>query len=172
MIVCSKNSASRRKRTIIGTKNTIRTTSNVKNPNRKQYPKETFSLFISSTFAASFGQDAAFPCVDLKFEGNTSIIAEGEKRQGTLRFVDEDKFKFVEKGVQYVRHPELHWRLLERTKHGRASINAQHVKVEFYIRHDDYRNGRELADILASEIETMGETFGETDMEQEVSSCC
>lgn len=134
------------------------------------------SLFSKTSQGAKAAAKAevktTFPCVDLKFEGNTSIIAEGEKRQGTLRFVDEDKFKFVEKGVQYVRHPELHWRLLERTKHGRASINAQHVKVEFYIRHDDYRNGRELADILASEIETMGETFGETDMEQEVSSCC
>ena len=116
-------------------------------------------------------RNTTFPCVDLKFEGNTSIIAEGEKRQGTLRFVDEDKFKFVEKGVQYVRHPELHWRLLERTKHGRVNINAEHVKVEFYIRHEDYKDGFDLADLLASEIETMGEHMCDIDFDAEVNAC-
>ena len=121
--------------------------------------------------AAEAAVKTTFPCVDLKFEGNTSVIKEGEKRQGTLRFVDEDSFKFVEKGVQYVRHPELHWRLLERTKHGKAHINAQHVKVEFYIRHDDYQNSRELADMLASEIETMGESLSEMNLEEEVAQC-
>ena len=113
-----------------------------------------------------------FPCVDLKFEGNTTIIKEGEKRAGTLRFVDEDKFKFIERGVEYKRHPELHWRLLDRTKHGRLNINAQHVKVEFYIRHDDYQNGRDLADILANEIETMGESLSDLCLEEEVDKCC
>ena len=112
-----------------------------------------------------------FPCVDLKFEGHT-MINEGEKRQGTLQYMEQDeKFKFVEKKLRYVQHPELHWRLLDRTKHGRVSINSQHVKVEFYIRHEDYQNGRELADMLASEVETMGENLSETDLEEEVEEC-
>lgn len=114
---------------------------------------------------------STFPCVDLKFEGNT-MIKEGEKRQGTLHYMEQDeKFKFVEKKLRYVQHPELHWRLLDRTKHGRVSINSQHVKVEFYIRHEDYQNGRDLADMLASEVETMGENLSETDLEEEVEEC-
>ena len=114
---------------------------------------------------------STFPCVDLTFEGNT-MIKEGEKRQGTLHYMEQDeKFKFVEKKLRYVQHPELHWRLLDRTKHGRVSINSQHVKVEFYIRHEDYQNGRDLADMLASEVETMGENLSETDLEEEVEEC-
>ena len=113
-----------------------------------------------------------FPCVDLKFEGNTSIIKQGESRKGVLRFADEDKFRFVESGLERVIHPELHWRLLDRTKHGRIHINAQHVKVEFYIRHDDYQNGNDLADILATEVETMGESLSDMCLTEEVDKCC
>ena len=114
-----------------------------------------------------------FPCVDLKYEGCTSVIKEGEKRQGTLLYVERDeKFKFLEKGVIHQSFPGRHWRLLNRTRHGRISVNDQHVKVEFYVRHADYQDGCELADVLASEIETMGEALCETDMEKEVEQCC
>ena len=114
---------------------------------------------------------STFPCVDLKFEGNT-IIQQGESRKGVLRFVDDDHFNFAESKVQHVIHPELHWRLLDRTKHGRIHVNSQHVKVEFYIRHGDYVSEQQLADMLASEIETMGESLCEMDLEQEVAKCC
>ena len=73
---------------------------------------------------------------------------------------------------QHEEHPELHWRLLDRTKHGRVHINSRHVKVEFYIHHDDYANGRQLADILASEIETMGESLSDMSLAEEVEKCC
>lgn len=115
---------------------------------------------------------STFPCVDLKFEGNTNIIKQGESRRGVLRFVDEDKFRFIEKGLERVVHPELHWRLLDRTKHGRIHMNAKHVKVEFYIRHEDYQNGRDLSDILATEIETMGESLSDMDLDTELERCC
>jgi hypothetical protein len=114
-----------------------------------------------------------FLCVDLKFEGNTSVIKEGESRKGVLSYENEDKFHFTEsEGKPHVAHPELHWRLLDRTKHGRVHVNANHVKVEFYIHHTDYADGRDLADLLAREIETMGENLSETDMQAEVDKCC
>lgn len=113
---------------------------------------------------------STFPCVDLKFEGNT-IIRQGESRKGVLRFVDDDHFHFAENKVQHVIHPELHWRLLDRTKHGRVHINSRHVKVEFYIHHDDYKSATELADILASEIEKMGESICDMDLKEEVALC-
>ena len=44
--------------------------------------------------------------------------------------------------------------------------------VQIYVSHDDYKDGRELADMLASEIETMGETLCEIDIKEEVATCC
>ena len=114
-----------------------------------------------------------FLCVDLKFEGNTSVINEGEIRKGVLKYENEDKFTFTEKDVKpHKEHPELHWRLLDRTKHGRIHLNSRRVKVEFYIRHDDYRNSNDLADILAREVETMGESLCDICLSEEVDKCC
>lgn len=111
-----------------------------------------------------------FPCVDLKFEGNT-IIRQGESRKGVLRFVDDDHFHFAENKVQHVIHPELHWRLLDRTKHGRIHTNANHIKVEFYIKHGEYVSEQQLADMLAREIEQMGESICDMDLKEEVAQC-
>ena len=112
-----------------------------------------------------------FPCVDLKFEGNT-LIKEGESRKGVLRFIDEDRFHFAENQLQHVVHPELHWRLLDRTKHGRIHTNANHIKVEFYIKHGEYVSEHQLADMLAREIEQMGESICDMDLKEEVEKCC
>lgn len=70
-----------------------------------------------------------------------------------------------------VERPELQWHLLNRTKHGKATINSRHIKVEFYIHHDEYQDGADLADILAREVETLGEQFCETNLKEEVSKC-
>ncbi len=112
-------------------------------------------------------------CVDLitqMKEGDLKVL---DSRKGTLFRNEEDKFTFTERGARpHEVHPELHWRLLDRTKHGRIHINSRHVKVEFYIHHDDYANGRQLADILASEIETMGESLSDMSLAEEVEKCC
>ena len=115
---------------------------------------------------------STFPCVDLKFEGNTTVIKPKQTRNGSLTYVEEnERFLFKERNVPYTPHPHLHWRLLDRTLHGRVNVNAQHVKVEFYIHHDEYLNGKDLADILASEMEMMGENLCETNLEEEVAKC-
>lgn len=113
-------------------------------------------------------------CIDLRTEMRHSDIQTGETRNGTLTMDQAgEHFTFVEKRTRtHVEHPELHWRLLDRTKHGRATINSRHIKVEFYIHHDEYKDGADLADILAREVETLGEQFCETNFEEEVSKCC
>lgn len=83
---------------------------------------------------------------------------------------EQEHFTFVERPVP-VSHPELHWHLLDRSKHGRITINSRHVKVEFYVRHDEYEDGSKLADMLASEIETLGENLCETDLKEEIEKC-
>lgn len=112
-------------------------------------------------------------CVDLVTlmkEGDLKVM---DSRKGTLFRNEEDKFTFTEKDVKpHKEHPELHWRLLDRTKHGRIHLNSRHVKVEFYIRHDDYRNSNDLADILAREVETMGESLCDICLSEEVDKCC
>ena len=112
-------------------------------------------------------------CVDL-----TTLMKQGDlqvmdSRKGTLFRNEEDKFTFTERGARpHTIHPELHWRLINRTLHGRMSVNANHIKVEFYIKHGEYVSEQQLADMLASEIETMGESLCETDLKEEVEKCC
>ena len=123
------------------------------------------------TFAKMKKQN--YLCVDLTTKMKKSDLQVLDSRKGTLHRTDEDKFTFIEKGVRtYTTRPELHWRLLDRTKHGKIKYNAQHVMVQIYVSHDDYKNGHELADILASEIETMGETLCQIDIKSEVEACC
>ena len=112
-------------------------------------------------------------CVDLQTQMKENDLQVNNQAKGTLLRDGEDHFVFTEnEGKPHVAHPELHWRLLDRTKHGRVHVNANHVKVEFYIHHTDYAGGRDLADLLAREIETMGENLSETDMQAEVNKCC
>lgn len=121
----------------------------------------------------ALGAKTTFPCVDLKYHGNATVIKPKQTRQGALTYVQEDeKFEFRERDVPAVPQPQLHWRPLSRTLHGKASVNSQHVKVEFYIRHGDYVSEQQLADMLASEIETMGESLCDMDLNAEVAKCC
>jgi hypothetical protein len=112
-------------------------------------------------------------CVDLKTQMKENDLQVMESRKGTLFRNEEDKFTFTERGARpHTIHPELHWRLINRTLHGRMSVNANHIKVEFYIKHGEYVSEQQVADMLASEIETMGDALCETDLKEEVAKCC
>ena len=79
----------------------------------------------------ALGAKTTFPCVDLKYQGNATVIKPKQTRRGALTYVEEnERFEFKERDVPSVPQPQLHWRLLNRTLHGKASVNAQHVKVE------------------------------------------
>ena len=82
-------------------------------------------------------------CVDLKTQMKENDLQVMESRKGTLFRNEEDKFTFT---------------------------NANHVKLELYIPHEDYTNGRDLADILASQVEQMGDNLCEMDLEQVIAS--
>ncbi len=111
------------------------------------------------------------PCVDVKVTTNNQVVEQGKIYKGSFEVQDEDNVSFTEEVKEHVLHPELHWRLLDRTLHGRMSVNANHVKVEFYIRHGDYVSEKQLADMLGAEIETMGESLCEMDLKEEVAQC-
>ena len=110
-------------------------------------------------------------CVDLITRMKKGDLQVLDSRKGTLFRNEDDKFTFTEKGA-FSRevHPELHWRVLDKSRYGKVSANANNVKLELYIPHGDYENGRDLADILAQQVEQMSDNLGEMDMEQVVRS--
>ena len=112
------------------------------------------------------------PCVDAKVTTNNEVVKSGKKYNGTFKVINDDQVTFIEGPKVHTIHPELHWRLLNRTLHGRMSVNANHIKVEFYIKHGEYVSEQQVADMLASEIETMGDALCDMDLEEEVSKCC
>ena len=116
-------------------------------------------------------QKQMYLCVDLKTQMKENDLQVMESRKGTLFRNEEDKFTFTEKGAKpHEVHPELHWQTLDKSKYGKVSANANHVKLELYIPHEDYTNGRDLADILASQVEQMGDNLCEMDLEQVIAS--
>ena len=110
-------------------------------------------------------------CVDLQTQMKRSDLKVLDSRKGTLFRNEEDKFTFTEKGARpHEVRMEKHWQVLDRCRYGKVSANDAHVKLELYIPHDDYTSGRDLADILAQQVEQMGETLCETNLEKLVES--
>ena len=108
-------------------------------------------------------------CVDLQTQMKKSDLQVMESRKGTLSRNEEDRFTFVERGVhKHEVHPEKHWNVLDKCRYGKVSANDTHIKLELYVPHTDYENGCELADVLASQVEQMGDNLCEMDMKKVV----
>ena len=104
-------------------------------------------------------------CVDLETQMKKSDLQVMDSRKGTLCRNDEDKFTFVERGAhKHEVHPEKHWHVLDKCRYGKVSANDSHIKLELYIPHGDYADGRELADVLASQVDQMGDNLCEMDL--------
>lgn len=104
-------------------------------------------------------------CVDLETQMKEQDLQVMDSRKGTLSRNGEDRFTFTEKGARpHEVHKEKHWVTIDRTKNGKVSANDSHIKLEIYIRHEQYEDGRDLADQLACQTEQMGETLCETDI--------
>ena len=103
-------------------------------------------------------------CIDLTNVMKQDDLQVLDSRKGTLFRNEEDKFTFTEKGArQHEVHLEKHWQVLDRCKYGKVSANDAHIKLELYIPHMDYSNGKQLADILAQQVEQMGDNLCEMD---------
>ena len=114
-------------------------------------------------------------CVDLTTQMKQKYLQVMEGRKGTLFRNEEDKFTFTERGAKpQEKKPWKHWHLIKRIKDEQMSAqvtaNDRHVKLEIYLRHEAYTDGRDLADQLASHTEELGETLCETDMKKLVSA--
>lgn len=120
-----------------------------------------------------------FLCMDVDYEGQADVIKEGESRKGILTFVNEDKFRFVEQGASKSAAPkepskrtDLQWHALAGSLHGKVSVNANGAMLMLYIRHEDCNtNSNQLADIIVSEAEQIGEALADINLEEEVAKC-
>ena len=110
-------------------------------------------------------------CVDLTTllkEGNLRVL---NSRKGSLFRNEEDKFTFTERGAHVGElRPEKHWETIDRSRDGKVSANDSHIKLELYIRHENYSDGHDLADQLAYQTEQMGETLCDIDLRKLVSN--
>lgn len=112
-----------------------------------------------------------FLCVDLETQMKEQDLQVMDSRKGTLYRNGEDRFTFTERGARpHEVHKEKHWVTIERTRNGKVSANDTHIKLELYIRHENYEDGRDLADQLAYQTEQMGETLCATNLEKLVES--
>ena len=114
-------------------------------------------------------------CVDLTTLMKEEDLKVMESRKGTLCRNEEDKFTFTEKGAKpHEVRKWKHWHLIKRIKNdmmsAQVTANDAHVKLEIYLKHEAYTDGRDLADQLAMHTEELGETLCETDMAKLVES--
>lgn len=108
-------------------------------------------------------------CVDIETQMKKSDLQVMDSRKGTIFRNDEDKFTFVERGARkHEVHPEKHWKVLDRCRYGKVCANDKHIKLELYVPHTDYANGHVLADILAGQVDQMGDTLCEMKLEEVV----
>ena len=108
-------------------------------------------------------------CVDLETQMKKKDLKVMDSRKGTLFRNGEDRFTFAERGAhKHEVHPEKHWHVLDKCRYGKVSANDTHIKLELYIPHGDYANSHELADIMASQVDQMGDNLCEMKLNEVV----
>ena len=98
---------------------------------------------------------------NIKFVGNESIINVGESRDVKLTFVDEDNFLAIERAKRPADGPSQKRTTLDRTAHGKLSVDGYGAHVYFYFPFTEFDKNTWLADALESEAELMGDRIVE-----------
>ena len=125
-------------------------------------------------------QPNTFACIDLKTMLFEQPAVEGKSYHGTLTIDNEDHSTFVEDSPKRQsaankkpnEHKELQWHPLAGSLHGKVSVNANGAMLMLYIRHEDCNtNSNQLADIIVSEVEQIGDALADINMQEEVAKC-
>lgn len=125
-------------------------------------------------------QPNTLTCIDLKTMLIKQPAVEGKTYHGTLTIDNEDHSTFVEDSPkrqsaapkQPAKRTDLQWHPLAGSLHGKVSINANGSMLMLYIRHEDCNiNARQLADIIVSEAEQIGEALADINLIEEVAKC-
>ena len=114
-------------------------------------------------------------CTDVKLWLNTRHAVEGKSYHGTYTYENESHSTFVEDDPKQTNaqqsFPERRYKDLTGTLHGKISKNEHGVTLHMYVRHDDYQNAAELADIFEREVELMCIELSEMNLKEEGAKC-
>lgn len=113
------------------------------------------------TVKASKETNKKFYYMNVEFEGNESVIKIGETRDVKLKYVDEDTFLATEKAKRVVNGRSQIHTVLDRTAHGKVSVDDYGVHVYFYFPFREFDKNAWLAEALESEAELMGDRIME-----------
>lgn len=125
-------------------------------------------------------QPNTLTCIDLKTMLIKQPAVEGKAYHGTLTIDNEDHSTFVEDSPKRqsatskasAKRPDLQWHPLAGSLHGKVSINANGSMLMLYLRHEEYNtDARQLADIIVSEAEQIGEALADINLIEEVAKC-
>lgn len=113
--------------------------------------------------ATKKGQEASkkFFFMNVEFKGNESAIMIGETRDVRLKYVDEDNFLAIERAKRPADGPSQKRTTLDRTAHGKLSVDGYGAHVYFYFPFTEFDKNSWLADALESEAELMGDRIVE-----------
>lgn len=119
-------------------------------------------------------------CIDLKTLLIEQPTVEGKAYHGTLTIDNEDHSTFVEDSpkrqsaspAEPTKRPDLQWHPLAGSLHGKVSVNANGSMLMLYVKHEDCNtDARQLADIIVSEAEQIGEALADINLVEEVAKC-
>lgn len=125
-----------------------------------------------SQVATSKFQDTKI-CTDVKLWLNERCAVAGKSYHGTYTYESEDHSTFVEDDPKVRKSqqsfPERRYKDLTGSLHGKISKNEHGVTLHMYVRHEDYQNANELADIFEREVELMCNELSEFNLKEEES---
>ena len=102
-----------------------------------------------------------FYFMNVKYEGIESVIKIGESRDVRIKYVDEDTFVVKEKAKRAAGGLSQKQTTLDRTAHGKVSVDDYGVYVHFYFPFTEFSKKAKLAEALESEAEMMGDRIME-----------
>ena len=110
-------------------------------------------------------------CMDATVVTNEKVFAPGDKIKAEVEYVDEDNLRITEHPqkakTEKAPLPERVFKDLTGSLHGKISKTDFGVTLHMYVRHGDYKNARELADLFESETEQMCDVLSEISLTEE-----
>ena len=101
---------------------------------------------------------------------NNHAIREGQRINASVTYVDEDNLRIIERPhTPHAELPERRYKDLTGSLHGKISRNDHGVLLHVYVRHGDYQNAADLADIFEREVELMCGELSEMNLKEEES---
>jgi hypothetical protein len=111
-------------------------------------------------------------CTDLKVFMSNELPKAGKTYHGKLTYHDEFHQTFEEDSPRKVGPmPQCKYHDLVGSLHGKVSMNDHGVLLRVYVRHEDYKNSRELSDIFESEVEQMCDLLSDVPLGEEAETC-